>query len=233
MNLKRAFQAQNKLNKILDETKSKFDLSYYTRITKTEKKSEINKLIPGADFVDEVTDMSDEKYGMYQPEKLIKVLSVVWHERTKLAVGIAIAKNNLIIEEYDANDKLAYDAVITMNNDRRKILDNPGLDYQFSIANSRRTSREQIPYHDGFVSYTVVTEKCLDENVVNLYKQFKKNTLKECDRLSNALEESVYKVELNPKYEPLISSEMEFEDVYSNIDALYNLIIEDKEPADN
>ena len=78
-----------------------------------------------------------------------------------------------------------------------------------------------------------MTEKCLDENVVNLYKQFKKNTLKECDRLSNALEESVYKVELNPKYEPLISSEMEFEDVYSNIDALYNLIIEDKEPADN
>ena len=44
MNLKRAFQAQNKLNKILDETKSKFDISYYTRITKTEKKSEINNI---------------------------------------------------------------------------------------------------------------------------------------------------------------------------------------------
>lgn len=233
MNLKRAFQAQNKLNKILDETKSKFDTSYYTKITKTEKKSEINKMVPGADFVDEVTDLSDEKYGMYQLDKLIKVLSVVWHERTKLAVGIAIAKNNLIIEEYNANEKLAYDAVIVMNNDRRRILENPGLDYQFAIANSKRTAREQIPYHDGFVSYTVVTEKCLDENIVNLYKQFKKNILKECDRLSNALEEAIYKVELNSKYEPLITSDMEFEDVYSNIDALYNLIVEDKEPANN
>lgn len=231
MNLKRAFQAQNKLNKILDETKSKFDASYYTKITKTEKKSEINKMVPGADFEDEVTDLSDEKYGTYKIDKLIKVLSVVWHERTKLAVGIAIAKNTLVIEEYDANDRLAYDAVITMNNDRRRILENPGLDFQYQNANSKRTAREQLPYHDGFISYTVVTERCLDEDAVNLYKQFKKNVLKECDRFSNALEEAVYKVEINPKYEPLITSDMEFEDVYSNIDALYNLIIEDKEPA--
>ena len=231
MNLKRAFQAQNKLNKILDETKSKFDAFYYTKITKTEKKSEINKMVPGADFEDEVTDLSDEKYGTYKIDKLIKVLSVVWHERTKLAVGIAIAKNTLVIEEYDANDRLAYDAVITMNNDRRRILENPGLDFQYQNANSKRTAREQLPYHDGFISYTVVTERCLDEDAVNLYKQFKKNVLKECDRFSNALEEAVYKVEINPKYEPLITSDMEFEDVYSNIDALYNLIIEDKEPA--
>ena len=57
MNLKRAFQLNNKLNTLMNETKSKFNNAYFTNITKTEKKSEINKLVANADFVDEVIDI--------------------------------------------------------------------------------------------------------------------------------------------------------------------------------
>ena len=96
MNLKRAFQLNNKLNTLMNETKSKFNNAYFTKITKTEKKSEINKLVANADFVDEVIDMSDKDYGKYDMRKLLQVLNLIWNERSKLAVGIAVAKNNTL-----------------------------------------------------------------------------------------------------------------------------------------
>ena len=77
MNLKRAFQLNNKLNTLMNETKSKFNNAYFTKITKTEKKSEINKLVANADFVDEVIDMSDKDYGKYDMRKLLQVLNLI------------------------------------------------------------------------------------------------------------------------------------------------------------
>ena len=218
MNLKRAFQLNNKLNTLMNETKSKFNSAYFTKITKTEKKSEINKLVANADFVDEVIDMSDKDYGKYDMRKLLQVLNLIWNERSKLAVGIAVAKNNIILEAYDPNDKLSYDAIISMANDRRRIISGIYLSEEMVVSKSQE--RERLPYLEGIVTYPVITEREIDKEAIELYKNFKKEVLKNTDNLSAMLEEAVYKVDIPEHCIPIISQDMTFEDVYDNIDQL-------------
>lgn len=218
MNLKRAFQLNNKLNALMNETKSKFNYQYFTKVTKTEKKSEINKLVANADFVDEVTDMSDKDYGKYDMRKLLQTLNLIWNERSKLAVGIAIAKNSIILGEYDPNDKLSYDAIISMANDRRRIINGIYLDDNLVVSKSQE--RERLPYLEGIVTYPVVTEREIDQEAMEMYKNFKKEVMKNTDHLSAMLEEAVYKVDIPEHCIPIISQDMTFEDVYDNIDQL-------------
>lgn len=218
MNLKRAFQLNNKLNALMNETKSKFNYQYFTKVTKTEKKSEINKLVANADFVDEVTDMSDKDYGKYDMKKLLQTLNLIWNERSKLAVGIAIAKNNIILGEYNPNDTLSYDAIISMANDRRRIISGIYLDNNLVVSKSQE--RERLPYLEGIVTYPVITEREFDQEAMELYKNFKKEVLKNTDNISSMLEEAVYKVDVPEHCIPIIRQDMTFEDLYDNIEQL-------------
>lgn len=221
MNLKTAFQYQNKLSKLINETMVCFRPDYYIEKTKKCVKSELNNLVENGKFEDEIINESDPKFGQYDIGTLLKCLNLLWTERCQLATGISLSKNMLTLS--GAEELYSYDAMLMYNNDRRRFLDAISID-SYNVSNKPYREKEFITYMGNAMSYPAYTEYKIDEKQVNLLSETKKSILYGTDTLSSELEGALYKIEVDDVYKPVIPFSITFEDLYNNID----LVLEEK-----
>ncbi len=110
MNLKEAFQAQNKIENCFNLITSYL----YTEgnVTVTKEKHLRSKAVKGLE--DEILDVTDINKKIFEPNKAIKFCLFLISERAQLAKAIHDAKEKLVFD---------FDSAVDMNKKRREALD--------------------------------------------------------------------------------------------------------------
>lgn len=217
MNLKKAFQYQKAL-KVLESrvVDTMLNTENYIQITETRLKSEINKMNSEYEFEDEVKDLSSNKFGKYDLNKVIIVLNSLIKWRTELAKGIAQAKAQTQI----GPEKLNYDAALVYANDCRDQLWRYGYLAELENDENEKTGSLTVVTDMGSatVGYTINTTKTIAAEVIKAAADEKLTKEAELEALSDEIEAASLGTNIAKEFTPPIPLNITAEDLYSNIE---------------
>jgi hypothetical protein len=217
MYLKKAFQLQNLIKTMIAEFGYTYlNQCFYVETVQEHKKSVLNKYLSDltTQFEDEIKNTSNEAYGKYDLEVLIKVFEYLLQQQAKLTTGIAKAKALVDIDGMD------YDtAVINAKSRRNLILDLKSLLRTIPEVPkvSERNTGVSFSYKDSMIrlEYPVIDTASAKEGVYEKLVETIDKLAKEAEELSDSLEQAVMTTCIPKEYEVEITSDTTLAKLYN------------------
>ena len=208
MNLKEAFQAQNKLNELFEHFREYLETE--RNVTAVREKHFRSKAAEGQ--IDEVLDITDYDEKIYDANKVIEFLLVIIDEREKVAKAIHAAKSQMTFDidtAVDVNKKRHKAAAVLRELRQLKsksiLRKNAGTGYVFNKEGNQTDFRYDVE---------VVTTIDFDRNKV---RDLVQNLQETADKISAEIDAALIntQVEYNLPFDPHASAVEILEEFYS------------------
>lgn len=237
MNLKKAFQYQKQISKIMTEIiGDEFETSHsplncntaaanpykFLAVKEVYKRSELNFLFPEEqqNYQDEVKELKSYNTKGYELPKLIAVYAYLADCRRRLAQAIAEAKLSLKI----GAQGYSYDAAVIYANDLRKTLKLYG--YIANMVESERDEEQSLTFSRNSeklqASYTLTRVKTPLPRVVEAAKAEYNRILELTSDLSDAIEAAALTSRLDDKAVPAFPLTADLDYIYEHFEKLQN-----------
>ncbi|WP_293696624.1 hypothetical protein [uncultured Phascolarctobacterium sp.] len=227
MNLKKAFQYQKAIKKIMDELISCNSINNpallpanFCEVKDIHKRSELNYLFPTEErnYQDEVKIKKSLNVQGYELPKLLQIYNYLAVCRRKLAQAIADCKNEMEI----GAEKFSYDAAVIYANDLRAPL--TIYEVMVSLKEEERNSINEITFSSNneklSAEYTVTTVTRPLPGVVEAAKAEYNRVRAYTAELSDMIEAATLMSRLDPAAEPAFPVTANLNYIYEHFEEL-------------